>query len=557
MSPHHRTYARIHGKNYTLTVMLRMLLVLCFCAVETLAEFLTKKTLQRSQYMLTTKYMVPSPVDFAPNYAIHSYEGKLDVQLSVEYKTVTVSPLFSYKSRVFCHEFVGVDQQPQQGYCGATNGPSIHVRQGDKVTVTLINRLENVAGTTSVANSTNFYLRGVRLNSRDGPVANKNAPLSLRGVRGGMNTTYTFQIPTDHAPGMHWYQSNVVHNSNNEAAASDVHVSSVGLHMMSGLMGTFHVLPKNPDQVLPLQLQKMPSHELVFSHVMLNENSMLRSGGSAGAMVPMQLSENFGNAWNLTRLSKDAGSDAPMALAYDASNMINGQPQLGDVVLTNGKFQPKLTSMQGNEWTVFNLFSGSSDRILELEVTDSIGKSAVDAHLNAPGSRAEVGCETWLLAMDGTYLNAPRSADNTKHLVLLPGSRASVAVKCPGQAGTTKRYYLQSLASSNRLSKYYSVGTSATKTTQVLAVLDVTGDVTSTSTTSIANAGANGTFVESQVSVDSSLDLTALSMPSRFDSLTGKPHDPGDDGDRHGMAWLMTPLFCPLLFLPPLSLPLP
>ena len=140
-------------------------------------------------------------------------------------------------------------------------------------------------------------------------------------------------------------------------------------------------------------------------------------------------------------------------------NGVNTTRYIRDVWLANGQYQPEI-EIQPGEWTIFNILAASGDRHLELEIRDAIGAEA--------GNRA---CEIWLYAMDGVYLESPRYGDNTNHLVLLPGSRASVGVKCAA-AGT---YYLQSTSSTNSSSLYASVGTYDTKSAQLVAVVTATG----------------------------------------------------------------------------------
>ena len=132
---------------------------------------------------------------------------------------------------------------------------------------------------------------------------------------------------------------------------------------------------------------------------------------------------------------------------------------LRDVWLVNGQYQPRI-EVQPGDWKIFNILAASGDRHLELEIRDEAGANA--------GNRR---CQMWLYAIDGVYLNEPRHADNTNHLVLLPGSRASVGVHCYDR-GT---FYLQSASSMDLKSNYASVGTYDTKSAQVLAILNITG----------------------------------------------------------------------------------
>jgi hypothetical protein len=195
----------------------------------------------------------------------------------------------------------------------------------------------------------------------------------------------------------------------------------------------------------------------------------------------------------LSELASDAGSTLSINVSYlngayydlnststTTSNNFTGF--VGDAWLTNGQYQPTLT-IQPGEWISMDILCASIDRQVELEITSIMGSSAVDpltagvyANNNTSTSvnstNMDTECDVWLLALDGVYLDTPRNSSNAKHLILLPGSRATIAVQCP----TNGTYYLQTLSSSSTSSIYYSVGTADTKSVQNLLVLNVTGD---------------------------------------------------------------------------------
>ncbi len=111
------------------------------------ATYLTKGTPFTQPYSLVSTYNNPTSAPYKPVHTIRSADGVLDVTLTVEISRIEIDNLFSYNARTFCH----------QGICSSP-GPSIHVRQGDEVTITLINKLEPGA-----ANDTNIYIRGLHL----------------------------------------------------------------------------------------------------------------------------------------------------------------------------------------------------------------------------------------------------------------------------------------------------------------------------------------------------------------------------------------------------------
>ena len=56
---------------------------------------------------------------------------------------------------------------------------------------------------------------------------------------------------------MHWYHSNVADDTYGDSGGSIT--GTAALHMMSGLVGAFHVLPED-DQVLPLEATSNEHH---------------------------------------------------------------------------------------------------------------------------------------------------------------------------------------------------------------------------------------------------------------------------------------------------------
>lgn len=419
------------------------------------SEYLTKGSALNEPYTLLSTHERSLHETLGSPVKVYSADGLLEITMTVETTSVTVTDLFSYQSRVYCLN--GICQAP---------GPSIFVRAGDEVKITLVNKLE-----TGTANTTNMYVRGLHLErthseSPSGVVSihNPYPANSLRGIKGsedGDNSaTYTFTIPEDHAPGMHWYHSNVADDTYGDTGGSTA--GTAALHMMNGLVGAFHVLPED-DQVLPERLQAMNTIELILTHVMVGQNSRDVTQLSA---IEIAADTSFTRAWTLAELEAGAGGGLGADVTFhsgsaytSAADNYTTTRDIRDVWLANGQYQPEI-ALQPGEWTVFNILAASGDRHLELEVRDAIGPEA--------GNRA---CELWLYAMDGVYLESPRYADNTNHLVLLPGSRASVGVHCPA-AGT---YYLQSASSSNVSSLYSSVGTYDTKSAQLLATINVTG----------------------------------------------------------------------------------
>ena len=434
-----------------------VLLLVSLCSMVCHGAFLTRKAAITEPYTLLSTYVRQSPEALEAPSQVYSAEGVLDMTLRVRAATLTVSDMFTYTSRVYCVNEI----------CSSP-GPSIFTRQGDEVRITVVNELD-----VGTANITNLYIRGLHLErtsteSPAGLVSSSNVypANSLRGIKGSAegdnSATYSFTIPSDHAPGMQWYHSNVADDTHGDSGGSVA--GTAALHMMSGLVGAFHVLPVD-DQVLPGKMRTMSSVEMIMTHLMLDKNSRDVTQIAAIADAP---DTSFTRSWSLAELESSAGGTldnnisylpgSEFSLANDSASNTSTR-LLRDVWLINGQYQPSV-EVQPGDWKIFNILAASGDRQLELEIRDEVGATA--------GNRK---CQMWLYAIDGVYLNQPRHADNTNHLVLLPGSRASVGVHCYDRG----IFYLQSTSSMDLKSDYASVGTYDTKSAQVLAVLNVTG----------------------------------------------------------------------------------
>ena len=310
------------------------------------SEYLTKGSAVSEAYTLLSTHTKSAHQPMESPVMVYSADGLLEITMTVETTSVIVTDLFSYQSRVYCMNDI----------CQAP-GPSIFVRAGDEVKITLINKLE-----TGTANTTNMYIRGLHLErthseSPSGVVSihNPYPANSLRGIKGsadGENSaTYTFTIPEDHAPGMHWYHSNVADDTYGDTGGSTAGTSA--LHMMNGLVGAFHILPED-DQVLPERLQAMNTIELILTHVMVGQNSRDVTQLSAIEVAP---DTSFTRAWTLEELEAEAGGNlSPEVTYYSGSSYVAASDNattrnIRDVWLANGQYQPQVI-VQPGEWTI-------------------------------------------------------------------------------------------------------------------------------------------------------------------------------------------------------------
>ena len=148
-----------------------------------------------------------------------SSNGALTVNLVARVATVNATA-FSFSSRLFC-----------LGETCRIPAPTLRVRAGDLVTITLTNSLPPEAATTRVMNQPRFpnhanvHTHGLHV---DPSVDNV-----METVLPGATKTYTYRIPSTHLPGTHWYHSHV-------------HGSSA-LQVMGGMSGVIIVDGPSPS----------------------------------------------------------------------------------------------------------------------------------------------------------------------------------------------------------------------------------------------------------------------------------------------------------------------
>jgi FtsP/CotA-like multicopper oxidase with cupredoxin domain len=330
------------------------------------------------------------------------------------------------------------------------------------------------------SNSTNLETFGIHYsNIPTYTLRNTNSELGLDDIQldntvCGPGQTLIFYgiVSEDHAPGLHWYHSNVLGSS--------------ALQVMGGLFGAIVIDSESIDssatksalQFLSV-LQSMSSYLMVFSHVMLETVNIDLAERSWGDLVYGR--DSFSTAWSLSRLSAACGSTLPIDPIYfplstttnsitnntanstSDNNSNNTSLLVKDAWFTNGQYQPTLT-LETDKWVVMDFLAASGDRILELEI-----KASHSDDKNLFQNIVDVStCNMQLLALDGVYLTHSREL---KHHPLIQGSRASVAVQC-SISGT---YYLMSVSTTDEKHPYYPIGSLESKTVQVLVILEVEG----------------------------------------------------------------------------------
>jgi suppressor of ftsI len=129
-----------------------------------------------------------------------------------------------------------------RAYNGSFPGPTLRLRPGDTVRLTLVNRLR-------VATNIHFHGMHVSPSGRSDNV--------LRTVAAGTTAKYVVRVPRDAAPGTYWYHSHW----------HDAPIGNVEPQVMGGLSGT--VIVERLQHRLPAPLRNIVERNLVLKDVQL------------------------------------------------------------------------------------------------------------------------------------------------------------------------------------------------------------------------------------------------------------------------------------------------
>eukprot|EP01059_Diplonema_ambulator_P014042 TRINITY_DN24861_c0_g1_i1.p1 TRINITY_DN24861_c0_g1~~TRINITY_DN24861_c0_g1_i1.p1 ORF type:complete len:553 (+),score=160.94 TRINITY_DN24861_c0_g1_i1:48-1661(+) len=159
---------------------------------------------------------------------VSSVNGVLEVTLVMDVQTFRLPDGSEFRTRV---------------YNKSIPGPMLRVMPGDLLKVTLVNNLQGDADgeldTFRRPNTTNLHLHGLHVS----PVL-PGDDVSV-AILPGQYRTYEYNIPSDHAPGLHWYHAH--------------YHGSAALHVFSGAYGLIRVLGDEgiagtlPTYTMPIQ----------------------------------------------------------------------------------------------------------------------------------------------------------------------------------------------------------------------------------------------------------------------------------------------------------------
>ncbi|KAL1503729.1 hypothetical protein AB1Y20_012200 [Prymnesium parvum] len=265
-------------------------------------------------------------------------------------------------------------QQYTRAFNGELAGPTIRLKPGDTLHLTLTNSLESELFDTSTLHNqikdfdvTNVHTHDLHIHG--------NAPGDsiFTEVHPGESYTYTYNIPSNHQGGTFWYHPH--------------HHGSTAIQAGGGAAGM--IIVEDDPTLLPATIAQLPELILVMAHL---DMPTLRN-------IALTYETNCRNAGGTAaQCDENTWSDGPVS-----GTQIN-------VVLINGMYQPVL-QMAANRWYRWRMVFAAVNAVLEPSIP---------------------GCEVKLLAKDGVYLSsAPR--DITAGY-MVPGNRADWIVRCP--AGT-------------------------------------------------------------------------------------------------------------------------
>ncbi|MFT5442288.1 MAG: hypothetical protein ACI8W3_001330 [Myxococcota bacterium] len=260
-------------------------------------------------------------------------------------------------------------------------GPTLEIAAGATTCITLTNNLDSGATqATCPFHSNSFHCADqTSLYLQGGYLSTPDTP-----VGPGETLVYPISVPPDYPPGLALYRAGL-------------HGSSA-LQVGGGLAGLIDV--KNENVTLPADLAALydaPDHlPLLLQHLWFSASD---GGGGAFAL----------------------DSHPAIVASYGAENPISlnvtGANPTAHVVVVNGELAPTL-SHEVEDAMLLRFASASTTRIVELELVD-------------PNDY----CEIRLLARDGIFHQD--SYLTIDSIVLLPQSRADVAIRCEGSAANS------------------------------------------------------------------------------------------------------------------------
>ncbi|KAJ3277974.1 hypothetical protein HDU76_010090, partial [Blyttiomyces sp. JEL0837] len=295
---------------------------------------------------------------------LNSTNGLLNITLHVV--ATRFNGFISYNTRAYSYNNVPM-----------IPGPTLNIRPGDKLIINLINDLDankdpagDLMNTLHSPNTTNIHTHGLHVDPAIDTV--------FVEVQPGKSWTYSYDIPSDSPPGLHWYHSHL-------------HGASA-IQVMGGLVGAIYIsAPLTTTSAALLQLNSMRRILMVAQHFSMSSIN--------NSTDPFRVS---------TYVDLSSASNMPINASYIDSNY-------QDIYNINGQFQPKLYMTTG-ENVVIDIVNAVGDHNLELDIRESV-----------QGTSITTKCTITHIASDGIYFTKSRSA---KYVTFVPSTRQSIIISC-------------------------------------------------------------------------------------------------------------------------------
>jgi len=315
----------------------------------------------------------------APPRTVRSSGGVLDITLEVVVARRQVAKGVSFMTRT---------------YNGSVPGPTMIVRPGDNVSITLVNRLGSnrpMPGSDAplnmerAANSTNLHIHGIF----DSPIHDN----TFVTVDPGDLHTWHYEVDSRTTSSLLWYHPHFGGSS--------------ALQLAGGMFGAFVV--------------EHPAHEALFSawdtHLLVLQKIDMNRSSKDSLFRAMECKDG-------------AGVSAPPGCGTNMSDLPllldNPEGFDGVMLLVNEDLAPRVP-----------LQMGARARLRLLNACEDMMRLGLQAGNLPPhpksqqgrwkGRRQAAGCALEVVAFDGVFLDAPRRQD---YVLLPPGGRVELSVSC-------------------------------------------------------------------------------------------------------------------------------